>query len=105
MSNLSKYARLLTKVIEKGAETLENSTKDLSNKVTKEKKKAEIKAQIGQHERQMQKAYERIGRAYFDHVQDGVELPDFKDTFDIINSNEKVIMLLEEQLLQVEDER
>ena len=103
MSNFDKYVNLFTKVFNKGVETFETSTKDLSVKLQKEKKKVELKSQIGQHERQMAKAYERIGEAYYNHVENGAEMENLEDIFDLLRSNHKVIALLEEQMKELDD--
>ena len=70
----------------------------------KERKKVEIRAQIGHHERAVTKAYTRLGEAYFNNVENGASMDSAKDVLDLIKSNKKVVELLQEQLKSLEPE-
>ena len=103
MSEMEKYVEMFTKVFNKSVEAFEAGTKELSVRLQKEKKKVELKSQIGQHERQMAKAYERMGEAYFKHLEEGVEMEPMDDILDLLRSNKKVIALLQEQPNELEE--
>lgn len=103
MSDWKKYTGILSKIAEKSAEKLSGTTKDLSKKVNAERKKLEVKSQIGQHERQITKAYERLGEAYYKHTVSGTPMDGLDDIMEVIRSNQKVISLLEIQLKQLDN--
>ena len=68
-NNEKDFTETISSLIEKGTETLNKTTKTITDQLAKERKKLEIKSQIGQHERQLSKAYERLGKAYFDQME------------------------------------
>ncbi|MCH4266550.1 MAG: hypothetical protein LKF79_07900 [Solobacterium sp.] len=88
----------LNTVVDKTAKFIDSSTKDLSGTMEKERRKMELRSQIGQHQRAVQKAYERIGEAYVA----GKNMTEMKDVIDLVNSNNKLISLLDEQLKALE---
>ena len=104
MSRLKRYADLLVKVVEKGTEKLGDTSKDLSEKIGSEKKKVELRSQITTHERQISKAYEKLGEAYYEHEINGRKMVSLDDLVDVVKSNKKVIRLLEEQIEQLDKE-
>lgn len=103
MADLDKYLNTAKKVLDFGTEKVKDGTKDITAKLQIERKKLEIKSQIGQHERQMSKAYERIGEAYCKHLETGSPMEAMNDVLEIIRSNKKVVELLQEQLSSIEE--
>ena len=104
MTDVERYLQLAKKLFNFGAEKVVGSTKDLSTRLQVERKRIEIKSQIGQHQRQMSKAYERIGEAYYKHLETQQPVEGINDVLDIVRSNKKVIDLLKEQLAAIDDE-
>lgn len=102
-NNEKDFTETISSLIEKGTETLNKTTKTITDQLAKERKKLEIKSQIGQHERQLSKAYERLGKAYFDQMESGAAMENVDDVTALIRSNRKVVKLLNEQLKQFED--
>ena len=88
----------------KAAKIVESSTKELSGTVNKERRKMEIRSQIGQHQRNVTKAYTRLGEAYFKYVEKGESMSGVGDVLDILRSNTKVIELLNEQLKALDED-
>ena len=102
-NNEKDFTETISSLIEKGTETLNKTTKTITDQLAKERKKLEIKSQIGQHERQLSRAYERLGKAYFDQMESGAAMENVDDVTALIRSNRKVVKLLNEQLKQFED--
>ena len=89
--------------VSKAAKIVENSTKEWSGTVNKERRKMELRSQIGQHQRNVTKAYTRLGEAYFKYVEKGESMNGVGDVLDILRSNTKVIELLNEQLKALDE--
>lgn len=102
-NNEKKVQDKINEFIEKGTETFKSTSKTLTDQLVKERKKLEIRSQIGQHERQIHKAYERIGEAYCKHLETGESLDSLEDVIALVQSNKKVIELLNDQLSQLVD--
>lgn len=102
-NNEKDLTETISSLIEKGTETFNKKTKNITDQIAKERKKLEIRSQIGQHERQLSKAYERIGKAYYDEKETGVASEDLTDVIALVRSNRKVVELLNEQLAQFEE--
>ncbi len=102
-NNEKDLTETISSLIEKGTETLNKTTKTITDQISKERKKLEIRSQIGQHERQLSKAYERIGKAYFEEKENGTAMEDLTDVIALVRSNRKVVELLNDQLAQFEE--
>ena len=63
-----------------------------------EKEKAQIRSEIGHNSRDLTKAYEKLGRAYYESVSKGEPMEDMKDTMEMIRSKELLVKLLNEKL-------
>lgn len=72
-------------------------------KIDLEKRKAEIKSEIGHTSRDLSKSYEKLGRQYFLHKEQGLEIGGEEDTFELLRSKEKLIELLNEKLDSLEE--
>lgn len=73
-------------------------TKDVITRFDAEKEKARIRSEIGHNSRDLTKAYEKLGRAYYESISENKEMEDMKDTFELIRSKELLIRLLNEKL-------
>ncbi len=101
---MDELMKNVNEVTDKATKFIDSGTKDLPGTLNREKKKMEIRAQIGKNQRAVVKAYARIGEAYFNHVENGTSMDEMKDVLDLIRSNNKVIELLGEQLQRLEEE-
>lgn len=72
--------------------------KEVVTKFDSEKEKAQIRSEIGHNSRDLTKAYEKLGRAYYESVSNGVPMEDMKDTMEMIRSKEMLVKLLNEKL-------
>ena len=72
--------------------------KEVVTRFDSEKEKAQIRSEIGHNSRDLTKAYEKLGRAYYESVSKGEPMEDMKDTMEMIRSKELLVKLLNEKL-------
>ena len=72
--------------------------KEVVTRFDSEKEKAQIRSEIGHNSRDLTKAYEKLGRAYYESVSKGGPMEDMKDTMEMIRSKEMLVKLLNEKL-------
>ena len=101
---MEDWKKELNDFADKAAKAVQSGSKDFMSAMDRERKKVEIRAQIGHHERAVTKAYTRLGEAYFNNVENGASMDSAKDVLDLIKSNKKVVELLQEQLKSLEPE-
>lgn len=85
-------------------DTVNKSAKGAADIVSREKKKLSLRSQIGDHTRALNKAYTRLGEAYYNAQSMGRSLDGMQDVIDLIKSNRQVIDLLNEKLAALEKE-
>ncbi len=106
MSEINKKAEEIVKLfndtVDKGVKIVNESTKDLTDSLKRERKKMEIRSQIGEHQRALTKAYTRLGEAYYASKTAGKAMENMEDVEGLIKSNKKVVELLTEQLEALE---
>lgn len=96
---------ITTKVHEaadKVARTIMTGSKNVMSRLDAEKAKAEIRAEIGHNARDLSRAYEKLGRAYYSALTAGEDLQNEEGTLELIRSKEKIIELLNEKLDQMD---
>jgi len=82
-----------------------DSTKDFQTTMMNERKKVELRSEIGEHRRALNKAYTRLGEAYYEaQVSKTKQMSDVSDVVDIVSNNLRLIELLENQLKALEKE-
>jgi vacuolar-type H+-ATPase subunit E/Vma4 len=81
---------------------IRENTKELSAAIEKERKKMELRSEIGEHTRALTKAYTRLGEAYYDSIAQRRSIGDVNDLLSLINSNKKLVDLLQSQLDELE---
>ena len=80
-----------------------DSTKDFQTTLKNERKKMELRSEIGEHRRALNRAYTRLGEAYYDsQTSRNREMSDVSDIMVIIQNNRRLIELLEGQLADLE---
>ena len=72
--------------------------KEVVTRFDSEKEKAQIRSEIGHNSRDLTKAYEKLGRAYYESVSKGEPMEDMKETMEMIRSKELLVKLLNEKL-------
>lgn len=78
------------------------NTKDITAALKKERRKMELRSEIGEHSRALTKAYTRLGEAYYDSISERRGIGDVNDLLSLINSNKKLVDLLQAQLDELE---
>jgi cell shape-determining protein MreC len=87
---------------DKVADYVRRNTKEISDTFAKERKKIELRSEIGEHNRALTKAYTRLGEAYYESLKNNRSLDDMKDVIALIDSNKRLIGLLNDQLKAME---
>ena len=72
--------------------------KEVVEMIDSEKEKAQIRSEIGHNSRDLTKAYEKLGRAYYESVTSASPMEDMKETMEMIRSKEMLVKLLNEKL-------
>ena len=92
----------LNDFVDKASKVIQDSSKKALDRIDLEKQKSEIRAEIGHNSRDLTKAYEKLGRAYFAAKEKGTAVEGEEGTLDLIRSKEKVLQLLHEKLTVLE---
>jgi len=87
---------------DKVADYVRRNTKEITDTFAKERKKIELRSEIGEHNRALTKAYTRLGEAYYESLKNNRSLDDMKDVIALIDSNKRLIGLLNDQLKAME---
>ncbi len=93
---------VIAETADKAVKMLQDSGSKVINILDTEKQKAEIRSEIGHNARDLSKAYEKLGRDYYNMKKTGEAIEGEKDAFDLISSKEKIIELLNEKLDNLE---
>ena len=96
------WVRYVDKQSDKVVQFVRANTKDLTDAVKKEQKKMELRSQIGEHTRTLNKAYTRLGEAYYNSASEHKPMADVADVMALIQSNRKLVELLKDQLNALE---
>jgi hypothetical protein len=89
---------------EESMKAMKETTETVWKRIKIEKRKAEIRSEIGHLSRELSKSYEKLGRQYFLLKENHTEIGGENETFDLIRSKEKLIELLNEKLDQLDVE-
>ncbi len=100
---MSDYNKKLTDFMEEATKLVQNSSHRMLTRLDKEREKAKMRSDIGNNKKELTKAYEDLGRAYYAIQEKGDEV-DTKELFDQIRAKEKVIELLNEKLKTITEE-
>lgn len=96
------FAKFLNDTGTQFAKIVTDASSSFTEGAKKAKQKLELKSQIGDHTRALNKAYARLGEAYYDAYTSHREVQDMDDVLALIKSNRKVIELLNEKLSSIE---
>jgi hypothetical protein len=108
MTDFKKTTQDFTKLVSDAAvkvgEAVNTGVKNVSEYAKLQKKKMEIKAQIGEHNKALAKNYEVLGKAYFEAVEKGEALTDKEDIIRLIRSDRSLVSQLEAQLKDLDSQ-
>lgn len=90
--------KTITEVTDKVVKVVHESRTRVLNRLDVEQKKAQIRSEIGHNQRDLTKAYEKLGREYYAAKESGIDMADMSATLEMIRSKEKVVELLNEKL-------
>lgn len=93
---LNEFTGRLAKAVTDGVRI----AKDVADEQTA---KLKLRAEIGQNERDITKAYARLGEAYYEARINNAEMSDVNDVLDLIRSKKKLVELLKEKLDAMND--
>ncbi|MBR3356371.1 MAG: hypothetical protein IKG46_00775 [Solobacterium sp.] len=94
--------KLFTDFVEQAERTVTEGSKKIADRIDTEKQKAEIRSEIGHLSRDLSKAYELLGREYYNKKVAGTPFTDEEGLLDRIRSKEKLIDLYNEKLDRLE---
>ena len=92
----------LNDFVDKASKAIQDGGRKALDRLDLEKQKSEIRSEIGHNSRDLTKAYEKLGRAYFEAKERGGAVEGEAGLLDLIRSKEKVIQLLHEKLTALE---
>lgn len=98
------FNKKVNEFVEKASKTIEAGSKTLLERLDTEKRKAQLRSEIGHTSRDLTKAYEKLGREFYEAKIAGKAFEDTASTFELIKSKEKVLELLHDKLTQIENE-
>lgn len=98
-----ELTKIFTEFVEQAERTVSEGSRKIADRIDNEKQKAEIRAEIGHLSRDLSKAYELLGREYYNKKVTGTPFTDEAGLFDRIRSKEKLIDLYNEKLDRLED--
>ncbi len=99
--NKDEIVRIFSDAADKAVKTAKETGNSVLNMLEAEKKKAEIRSEIGHTSRELAKQYEKLGRMYYNSREFGSAAEGEKDLLDLIRANEKCVELLNEKLDQL----
>ena len=93
-----EFEKKINDMVDEIVGKVNNLTKEVVTRFDAEMEKARIRSEIGHNSRDLIKAYEKLGRAYYESRSENKEMEEMKDTFELIRSKELLIRLLNEKL-------
>ncbi|NLC96710.1 MAG: hypothetical protein GX675_03980 [Erysipelotrichaceae bacterium] len=95
---MSDIFKDLEDVVSDVVKDVEKNLNKLGEKIDKESKKLDIKSQIGNHERKIRQNYTKLGKAYYNNLENNESMTQVDIIVDSIKANLKVVELLKKQL-------
>ena len=96
--NPDEMVKKINDYADKALKKTKEAGETVISRLDAEKKKAEIRSEVGHTSRDLSKLYEKLGRAYYNAKEMGTVIDNEKETFDLIRTKEKCIELLNEKL-------
>ena len=95
---MTDFEKQLNEFTDKIAKVVTDGVKIAKDVADEQAAKLKLKAEIGQNERDITKAYTRLGEAYYEAKTNNAEMSDVNDVVDLIRSKKKLVELLKEKL-------
>ncbi len=110
MEEFEKGVEMLEKALSKATDkvvsgvnrVIEEAPTELKATIQRERSKADLRSQIGTHQKTVDKAMYRLGVARFEAVVNNKQTDREEDLIEIIQTNQKLIALLTKKLEEVE---
>ncbi len=79
-------------------QTVQDSSRQGLSFLNRQRRKMELRSQIGNHQKYISRTYEKLGELYYRHAADGADMTGASELMDILRSNLSVVDELTHQL-------
>lgn len=90
------FADMVSKYVNVGVQKV----KDVADFQTR---KMKLQSEIGQNQRDITKAYTKLGQAYYEAKENNAQMSDVEDVMELIRSKKKLVDMLQEKLDAMKD--
>ena len=99
------FTRFVSDTATSFAKLVNDGAKSAADYASVMRQKLELKSQIGEHKRTLNKSYARLGEAYYDASTAGKPGEGMNDVLNLIKSNRELIQLLNEKLAALDQQQ
>lgn len=99
------FTRFVSDTATSFAKLVNDGAKSAADYASVMRQKLELKSQIGEHKRTLNKSYARLGEAYYDALTAGKPDEGMDDVLNLIKSNRELIQLLNEKLAALDQQQ
>ncbi|MCI6068127.1 MAG: hypothetical protein MR707_07890 [Galactobacillus timonensis] len=99
------FTRFVSDTATSFAKLVNDGAKSAADYASVMRQKLELKSQIGEHKRTLNKSYARLGEAYYDASTAGKPVEGMEDVLNLIKSNRELIQLLNEKLAALDQQQ
>lgn len=99
------FTRFVSDTATSFAKLVNDGAKSAADYASVMRQKLELKSQIGEHKRTLNKSYARLGEAYYDASTVGKPVEGMNDVLNLIKSNRELIQLLNEKLAALDQQQ
>ncbi len=99
------FTRFVSDTATSFAKLVNDGAKSAADYASVMRQKLELKSQIGEHKRTLNKSYARLGEAYYDASTAGKPVEGMDDVLNLIKSNRELIQLLNEKLAALDQQQ
>ncbi|MDY6282814.1 MAG: hypothetical protein SPL40_07165 [Erysipelotrichaceae bacterium] len=99
------FTRFVSDTATSFAKLVNDGAKSAADNASVMRQKLELKSQIGEHKRTLNKSYARLGEAYYDASTAGKPVEGVNDVLNLIKSNRELIQLLNEKLAALDQQQ
>lgn len=100
---MSEFNKKFAELIDSATKLVQDSSHRALKVLDVEREKAKMRSEIGNTKNDLTKAYEKLGRAYYDIKEKGKDVS-VNELIDQIRTKENKIQLLNNKLKQIEEE-
>ena len=97
------FNKTISDVTEKVVNAVHERRRKVLNHLEAEQKKAQIRSEIGHNQRELTKAYEKLGRDCYAAISEGRTAEPDAAAIELLRSKEKVVELLNEKLVALKE--